>query len=103
MLIISIKLEGVTEFIFIENIIYTSLMKCKRIIRVVLALELYVMVVGIDMLIAFLSIINMIIDKLGIKQLPIVVCINSLLLYKCIVKFDIIKEKRLMINIMLIR
>ena len=54
------------------------------------------------MLIALLSIINIITNKFGIKQLPIVVCIDFLLLYKCIIKFDIIKKKRLMINIILI-
>ena len=68
-----------------------------------LALELYVIVAGVDMLIALLSIINMIIDKFEIKQLLIIVCIDSLSLYECIVKFGITKEKRLIINIILIR
>ena len=67
-----------------------------------LALELYVIIAEIDILIALSSIINIIIDKLEIKQLLIVVYIDFFLLYKCIVKLDIIKEKRLMINIMLI-
>jgi len=101
-LIISIKLKEIAEFTLIGNIIYTSLTKCKRVTCIVLALELYVIVVGVDMLIALLSIINIIIDKLEIKQLLIIVCINFLLLYKCIIKFNITKEKRLMINIILI-
>jgi len=67
-----------------------------------LALELYVIIAEIDILIALSSIINIIIDKLEIKQLLIVIYIDFFLLYKCIVKLDIIKEKRLMINIMLI-
>lgn len=103
MLIIGIKSKRIAEFILIGNIIYTNLTKCKRIIRIILALELYVMVIKINILITFLSIINMIIDKLGIKQLLIIIYIDSLLLYECIVKFGITKEKRLIIDIMLIR
>jgi len=55
------------------------------------------------MLIALLSIINIIINKLKIKQLLTIVYINSFSLYKCIIKFGIIKKKRLIIDIILIR
>ena len=64
--------------------------------------ELYIIIAGVDILIALSSIINMIINKLEIKQLLIVICINSLSLYKYIIKLSITKEKRLIINIMLI-
>ena len=67
MLIIGIKLEGVAEFTLIGNIIHISSTKCKRVTRVVLALKLYVIIAEIDMLIALLSIINIITNKLGIK------------------------------------
>ena len=69
-----------------------SLMKCKKVIHVVLALKLYAIIVEVDMLIALLSIINMIIDKFGIKQLLIVVYIDSFLLYKYIIKLDTTKK-----------
>ena len=101
-LVISIELEGVAKFTLIRNIIHISLMKCKRVIRAILALKLYAIIARVDILIALLSIINMIIDKLRIKQLLTVVCIDSFSLYKCIIKLNIIKEKRLMINIILI-
>ena len=55
------------KFILIGNIIHTNLTKCKKVTCAMLALELYAMIIGIDMLIALLSIINMIINKLGIK------------------------------------
>lgn len=90
------------KFILIGNIIHISLTKCKKVTYAILASELYAMIIRVDMLIALLSIINIITNKFGIKQLPIVVCIDFLLLYKCIIKFDIIKKKRLMINIILI-
>ena len=64
-----------------------------------LTLKLYAMVIGINMLIALLSTINIITNKLEIKQLLIIVYINFLLLYKCIIKFGIIKKKCLMIDI----
>ena len=67
MLVIGIELEGVAEFILIGNIIYTNLMKCKRVTCAMLALELYVIIAEIDMLITLLSIINMIINKFKIK------------------------------------
>ena len=55
------------------------------------------------MLIALSSTINMIINKLRIKQLPTVVYTHSLSLYECIVKLGTTKEKRLMIDILSIR
>ena len=67
MLIINTELKGIAEFILIGNIIYTSLTKCKRVTYVMLALKLYVMIAGVDMLIVLSSIINMIINKLEIK------------------------------------
>ena len=101
-LVIGIELEGVAEFILIGNIIYTSLMKCKKVTCIMLTLELYIIIAKVDMLITLSSTINIIINKFGIKQLPIVVCIDSFLLYECIIKLGIIKKKRLIIDIILI-
>ena len=87
------------EFTLTRNIIYTSLMKYKRVTCAMLTLELYAIITRIDMLIVLLSIINIIINKFRIKQLLIVVYINFLLLYKYIVKLDTTKKKHLIINI----
>jgi len=102
MLIINIELKRVAKFTLIRNIIYISLTKCKKVTYVMLASELYVMVIGIDMLIALSSIINIIIDKFKIKQLLIIVYTNFFSFYKYIIKLNIIKEKRLIIDIILI-
>jgi len=67
-----------------------------------LALKLYAIIARINILIALSNIINMITNKLKIRQLLIIICINSFLLYKCIIKLGTIKEKRLIINIILI-
>jgi len=103
MLVIGIELKGVAEFTLTENIIHTSLMKCKKVTYAVLASELYIIIAGIDILIALLNTINMITNKLEIKQLLTVVYIDFFSLYKCIVKLGITKEKHLIINIILIR
>ena len=85
------------------NIVYTSSTKYKRVTRVVLALELYAIVAGINILISLSTTINIVTNKLGILRLPTVVCTDSLSLYKCIVKLGTTKEKRLIIDIMAIR
>ncbi|PVH68914.1 hypothetical protein DL98DRAFT_440137, partial [Cadophora sp. DSE1049] len=101
-LVIGTETEGSAEFTLSGNIIYTSFTKCKKVTCVVLASELYAIVAGIDMLIALRSTINMVTNKLGFIRLPIVVCTDSLSFYKCIVKLGITKEKRLIINIIII-
>ena len=102
MLIISIKLEEIAKFILTGNIIHTSSTKCKKVIHIILALKLYAIVIRIDILITLLSIINIIINKFKIKQLLTIIYINSFLLYKCIIKLNITKKKRLIIDIILI-
>ena len=67
MLIIGIKLEEIAEFILIGNIIYINLTKCKRVTYVMFALELYVIIIRVDILIMLLSIIDIIINKFEIK------------------------------------
>ncbi|KAF2863126.1 hypothetical protein K470DRAFT_199781, partial [Piedraia hortae CBS 480.64] len=74
------------------NTLHWSSVKCKRVTSSVVASEAYRMTHGVD-----IGAPRILTDKLG---LPLVVCINSLSLYGCIVKLDTAKEKRLMIDIM---
>ena len=76
MLIISIESGGDAKFTLIKNIIHTNLTKCKKVTYVMLALKLYIIIIGINILIALSSIINIIINKFEIKQLLIVVYID---------------------------
>ena len=91
------------EFTVKGNIIHWSSIKCKRITRSVLALELYAMVHGVDIAIAINTTFKMITKQLGIGEIPTVICKDSFSLYKCMVKLGTIKEKRLMIDIMAIQ
>jgi hypothetical protein len=54
------------------------------------------------MLISFLTTISIVTQRLSIEDLPTVVYTDSLLLYKCIIKLSTTKEKRLIINIIVI-
>jgi hypothetical protein len=61
------------------------------------------MVAGVDMAISLSTTYAMICRQLRIANFPVVVYIDSFLLYKCLVKLGTTKEKRLMINIMALR
>ena len=58
---------------------------------------------GADIAIAMRGTINMIMRRLGLPQVPIIVCTDSLSLYECLVKLGTTKEKRLMIDIIALR
>jgi hypothetical protein len=91
------------SFIMTGNMIHWSSTKCRRITRSVLASEIYAMVNGVDAGISFNTTINMILAKLGIPNIPMIVCTDSFSLYECLVKLGTTKEKRLMIDIMSMR
>ncbi|KAF0324233.1 aurora kinase 2 splicing, partial [Colletotrichum asianum] len=73
------------------NIIYYSLIKSKYIIRSILTSKIYAIIVGIN-----------IVYTIAITLILTIIYINSYLLYKYLVKLNIIKEKRLIINIIVI-
>jgi hypothetical protein len=92
-----------TSFTVHGNIIHWSSLKCKRITRSVLASEIYAMAHGVDIAIAIGATLNVIMNRLSLPHVLIVVCTDSLSLYKCLVKLGTTKEKRLMIDIMALR
>ena len=67
-----------------------------------LALELYAIAAGIDIAISISTILAIVMQCLKIERIPIIVYINSLLLYEYIIKLRTTKEKRLMIDIIAI-
>jgi hypothetical protein len=91
------------SFELIRNIIYWSSVKCKRVIRNILALKIYGMVNGVDVGMALLTILQMIITQFDLLEIPIMIYTNSFLLYECLIKLGITQEKRLMIDIMALR
>jgi hypothetical protein len=61
------------------------------------------MAIGINIIVVIATTINKITAKLSLLKLLTVVCTDSLSLYECIIKLSITIEKRLIINIILIR
>ena len=70
--------------------------------RSVLALEIYRMIRGVDIAFAIRTILKIIIDNLKLLAILIIICTESDLLYKYLVKLGTIKKKRLIINIIAI-
>jgi hypothetical protein len=85
------------------NIVHWSFSKCKRIIRDVLALEVYFIAYGINIAIAIGITIIKIADCLSVARVLIIVCTNFFSFHECLIKLGIIKEKRLIIDIMAMR
>ncbi|EED13482.1 hypothetical protein TSTA_097380 [Talaromyces stipitatus ATCC 10500] len=84
-----------------ENIVHWSLIKCKRVIRSVLASKLYAMVHGFDSAASIKSTTTQLLHLT--KPLPLVICTDSKSLYECLVKLGTTQEKRLMIDLMYLR
>jgi hypothetical protein len=62
-------------------------------------LEIYRIVIGVNIAIAIGTTLKIITDQLEIPTIPIIICTNLYSLYKYLVKLSTIKEKRLIINI----
>jgi hypothetical protein len=90
------------EFVIERNIIHYLLIKNKRVTQSILALEIYRIVGGVNIAIAVNTILNMILKQLRLLCIPAIVCTDSFLLYKYLVKLGTTKEKYLMINIMIL-
>jgi len=61
------------------------------------------MVGGVNIVITIGTTLKIIIDRLKLPTIPIIVCTDLYSLYKCLVKLNTIKEKRLIINIIALR
>ena len=81
------------------NIVHWSSVKCKRVTRSVLASELYTIAYGFDIGAAIKATVEL---QLNIS-LPLTLCTDSKLIYKCLIKLGTTQEKRFMINIMCLR
>ncbi|KAF1973201.1 hypothetical protein BU23DRAFT_580499 [Bimuria novae-zelandiae CBS 107.79] len=51
-----------------------TLIKCKRVTRSVLALEIYSMVSSVDIAITILIILKIITERLGLSSIPLIIC-----------------------------
>jgi len=60
------------------------------------------MVSRVNIVITIRTTLKIIIDWLELPTIPIIICTNLYSLYKCLVKLGTTKEKRLIINIMVL-
>ena len=80
----------------IANLIHWTSIKRKRMIRSVLAFELYVMGHVFDIE----AVIKATVEKILDTHVPLILCTDSKSLYGCLVRLGTINEKRFMIDIM---
>jgi hypothetical protein len=81
------------------NLIPWSSIKCKRVIRSVLAAELYAIINNFDVE----AIIKSIIERILHISLSLILLTDFKSLFDCLVKLDTTSEKRLMIDLMCLR
>ena len=67
-----------------------------------MALEIYGIVGGVNIAIAIGTTLKIIIDRLELPIIPIIIYTDLYSLYKCLVKLSTIKEKRLIIDIIVL-
>jgi hypothetical protein len=83
------------------NILHWSSIKCKRVTRSVLTIELFAMIHDFDVdSVLKVTLIKMLFLKISIS---LILVIDSKSLYDCLVRLDIIVKKRLMMNVMILR
>jgi hypothetical protein len=68
-----------------------------------LASKVYAMAYGVNIAIAIGTTITKIANCLNVAKVLIIVCTNFFFLYECLMKLGTIKEKRLIIDIMVMR
>ena len=78
------------------NIVHWSSVKCKRVTRSVLASKLYAIAYSFDIGAVIKATVKL---QLNIS-LPLTLCTDSKLIYKCFIKLGTTQEKRLMIDVM---
>jgi len=81
------------------NIIYWLLIKCKRVIRSVLASELYGMAYRFNIR----AVIKLIVNKILNINLLLIMCTDLKSLYNCLIRLGTTQEKRLIINVICLR
>jgi hypothetical protein len=88
-----------TDSINTTNILHWFSIKCKRVTRNVLTVELFAMIHDFDVE----SILKSFLIKILDAVVSLILATNSKFLYDCLIRLSIIVEKRLMIDVMILR
>ncbi len=88
-----------TDSINTINILHWSSIKCKRVTRSVLAIELFAMIHDFDVNLILKTILTKMLNTL----ISLILVIDSKSLYDYFVRLDIIVKKRLMMNVMILK
>ncbi len=83
------------------NILHWSFIKCKRVTRSVLVVELYAMIHDFDVESVLKTTLTKMLESDAFISLILVTDFKSL--YDCLIRLKIIVEKRLMMNVMILR
>jgi hypothetical protein len=102
-IILANKIIRLDEFTIRGNLIHWSFTKSKRVTRNILASEIYNMIAGVDIIYAISSMLKLITTQLELPDIVTIVCTNSYSLYECLVKLGTTKEKRLIIDIIVLQ
>jgi hypothetical protein len=81
------------------NIYYYTSIKCKRVTRSILALELYAVVYGFDIGVCVKATLDLILPE----KIDLVICTDSKLVFDYITKLGTTQEKRLMVDVICLR
>ena len=84
------------DVLFNANIIHWLFIKCKRMIKSVLAFELYEITHDLDVIAVLKTISNRILNI----SISMIICVDFESLYDCLIKLRSTQEKQLMINFM---
>jgi hypothetical protein len=87
------------DAIHAANILHWSSIKCKRMTRSVLAVELFAMIYDCDVD----SVLKVTLTKMIDIFISLILIIDSKSIYDCLIWLETIVEKRLMINVMTLR
>jgi hypothetical protein len=79
------------------------LTKCKHVTHSVLASKIYNIVNSVNISFTINATVNIIIKQISLSSIPLVVYTDLYLLYECIVKLETTHEKRLIIDIIVLR
>ena len=92
----------------LADIVHWSSVKCRRITRSILAAELFAVMLGFDASAVIRSTLELFGNKkgegpMGTGKIPLILATDPKSLYECLIKLGTTTEKRLMVDVMLLR